>query len=53
MTYKKLLKNIAEEYNTTSKEVENQIKLAIKMAGYNMQPEEFIIMLTQKVKSKM
>lgn len=53
MTYKELLKNVAEEYNTTSKEVEDQIKLAIKMAGYNMEPEKFIKLLTKKVKNKM
>ena len=53
MNYKKLLKAVAAEYNTTPKEVEKEIKNAIIAAGYDMEPELFIALATAKVKSEM
>ena len=53
MNYKKLLKEVAAEYNTTPQEVEKEIKNAIIAAGYDMEPELFIALATAKVKSEM
>ncbi|MBE6719181.1 MAG: hypothetical protein E7571_00815 [Ruminococcaceae bacterium] len=51
MSYKKLLKMVAAEYNTTPKEVDSEIRAAIKAAGYDMEPELFIALAASKVSS--
>ena len=48
MNYEKLLQLVAEEYNTTPKEVEKEIKNAIKIAGYDMEPGLFIALCAKK-----
>ncbi len=42
MSYKKILKKVAKEYNTTAKEVDREIHEAIKEAGLNITPAAFI-----------
>ena len=48
MSYKKLLKTVAKEYNTTPKEVEKEIKNAMKMAGYDIEPQLFIALCAKQ-----
>ncbi len=52
MNYKMMLRVVAEEYNTTPKEVEDGIKEAIKAAGYDMSPQLFIALCAAKVKGE-
>ena len=49
MSYKKLLKVVAAEHNTTPKEVDREMRAAIKAAGYDMEPELFIALVAAKV----
>lgn len=51
MNYKKLLEQVANEHNTTPKEVESEIKKAINVAGYNIEPAMFISLIVSKVKN--
>lgn len=50
MKYKKILREVAREYNTTPEEVDSEIRAAIKAAGLNMSPQLFISMCATKVK---
>ena len=50
MDYKKILRSVADEYNTTPEEVEKEIKDAIKSAGLNITPQLFIALVTAKIK---
>ena len=50
MNYKMMLQLVAKEYNTTSQEVEDGIKEAIKAAGLDMSPQLFISLCVAKVK---
>ncbi len=50
MSYQKILNQIAKENNTTSEEVETEIRKALEMAGYNIDPELFIALIAAKVK---
>jgi len=50
MNYQKLLKQVAEHFNTTPAEVEKEMKIAIALSGHEMSPEEFIKMCVSKVK---
>lgn len=50
MRYEKLLEIIAQENNTTPKEVDKEIREAIKSAGLDMPPELFIALNAAKVK---
>lgn len=52
MNYKNLIKQIAEIHNTTPNEVDTQIRKAIRDAGYDLEPKEFILMIMQKVKKQ-
>lgn len=52
MSYNKLLKKVAKEHKTSKKQVDTEIRKAIKMAGYDIEPDEFIAMLTLKVKNQ-
>ncbi len=49
MNFKKLIKQTAAEYNTTTEEVETEIRKAIRAAGYDMEPEIFIALAAAKV----
>ena len=50
MKYKKLLREVAKEHNTTPNEVDAEIRAAIKAAGLNVPPQIFITMCAEKVK---
>ena len=50
MKYKKMLREVAKEYDTTPEEVDSEIREAIKAAGLNMPPQLFIAMCAAKVK---
>lgn len=51
MSYKEIIKTVAKEYNTTANEVDKEIRLAIKSAGLQMEPERFIETVCTMVKS--
>ncbi len=53
MRYKQILKSVAAEHNTTEKEVDKEIRKAIKASGLNMEPMEFIRLTTAMVKAKL
>ncbi len=53
MHYKKLINEIAAKHGVTPKEVDTEIRRAIKLSGYDMKPEVFISMLIQKVKQEL
>ena len=44
MNYNKILKQIAVKENISEKEIENEMKKAITMAGYDCSVQEFIEM---------
>lgn len=50
MNYQKLLEQIAKKYNTTSNEVEREMRKALEKAGYNIEPALFITLVTKKAK---
>lgn len=50
MNYEEILKTIAKNNNTTSETVENEIKDAIKNAGYDISPKLFISICAFKAK---
>ena len=52
MNYKKLLKTLSTEHNTTPKEVDEEMRAAIKAAGYYVEPELFIALVAAKVNNK-
>ena len=52
MTYNKLIKLLAAEYNTTPDKVEKEMCAAIRAAGYDMEPEAFIALTAAKVNSE-
>ena len=52
MSYKKIIKKVAKEYNTTPKEVDKEIRAAIQAAGYDMEPDLFIALAAAKVKGE-
>lgn len=53
MRYQKLLVQIAKEYNTTSEEVEKEMREVLKAAGYDIEPAVFIALAASKVKKTM
>lgn len=52
MNYKNLIKQVAKEYHTSPDEVDSEIRAAIKAAGLDMEPAEFIAMVAMKVTQK-
>lgn len=42
MRYQEIIKTVANVNNTAEDEVDKEIRLAIKSAGLQMEPEEFI-----------
>ena len=50
MSYQKLLKQVAKEYNTTPKEIDSEMRTALQMAGYDIEPSMFIALATAKAK---
>lgn len=51
MSYKKLLNKIAKENGTTAKDVDNEMRMALKMAGLDIEPAAFISLVSTKVKN--
>lgn len=50
MNYKQIIKTIAKSHNTSTKEVEREIKFALNQSGINIPPEMFIKIVSQKIK---
>lgn len=50
MSYQKLLEQVAREHNTTPKEVDDEMRTALQMAGYDIEPSMFIALATAKAK---
>ena len=50
MTYKKIIKEIAKNNNTSKKEVETQMRSALKASGINISPELVIELIASKIK---
>lgn len=50
MGYQRLLEKIAKENNTTPKEVEKEMRVTLKAAGYDIEPAVFIALTASKVK---
>ena len=52
MNYNKILRQIADRENISVKEVENEMRIAIKMAGLDCSPKEFIETTARLVKER-
>ena len=50
MSYQKLIEQVAREHNTTPQEVDSEMRMALHMAGYDIEPTMFIALATTKVK---
>ena len=50
MSYQKLLEQVAREHNTTPEDVDSEMRTALQMAGYNIEPSMFIALATAKEK---
>lgn len=50
MRYQRLLEQVAKDNNTTPKEVENEMRKALQIAGYDIEPEIFIALAASKAK---
>lgn len=50
MSYKKLLEQVAREHNTTPEQVDSEMRIALQMAGYDIEPAMFIALATDKAK---
>lgn len=50
MSYQKLLEQVAREHNTTPEEVDSEMRTALHMAGYDIEPTMFIALATTKTK---
>ena len=53
MSYQKLLEQVAREHNTTPEEVDSEMRTALQMAGYDIEPAMFIELATTKAKKTM
>ena len=52
MTYKKMLKQLAQKENVSEKEIEREMQAAIRHAGYDCSVKEFIETAACLVKEK-
>ena len=50
MSYQRLLEQVAKEHNTTPEEVDVEMRTALHMAGYDIDPALFISLAARKVK---
>ena len=50
MRYQRLLEQVAKENNITPEEVENEMRKALQIAGYDIEPAVFIALAARKVK---
>lgn len=51
MNYQSILKLLATEHNCTTKEIEEEMCKALQFAGYNIEPEAFIAIAAQDIKT--
>ena len=52
MTYKEILKQVAIKENVSVREVEKEMQIAIKAAGFDCNPKDFIENIATLVKRK-
>lgn len=45
-----IYEKVAEQHNTTPEEVEKEIRLALKLAGIELEPEQFIEMAADLIR---
>lgn len=50
MRYQRLLEQVAKDNNTTPEEVENEMRKALQIAGYDIEPKIFIALAASKAK---
>ena len=50
MSYQKLLEQVARKHNTTPQDVDSEMRTALQMAGYDVEPAMFIALATTKAK---
>ena len=50
MRYQRLLEQVAKENNTTPEKIENEMRKALQIAGYDIEPAIFIALAASKVK---
>lgn len=50
MQYQRLLELVAKENNTTPEKVEKEMRKALQMAGYDIEPAIFIALAASKAK---
>ena len=50
MQYQRLLEQVAQENNTTPEKVENELRKALQIAGYDIEPAIFIALAASRVK---
>lgn len=50
MRYQRLLKQVAQENNITPEKVENEMRKALQIAGYDIEPAIFIALAASKAK---
>ena len=53
MKYQDIIKKVAKKYNTTADEVDREIRSAINYTGSEIEPTEFIEMISNRVKEKL
>ena len=53
MKYKEILRQLAIQENVSEKEIEKEMQLAIKAAGLNTTPKEFIEKATKQVEKRL
>ncbi|MEE0928164.1 MAG: hypothetical protein UIG59_03145 [Acutalibacteraceae bacterium] len=53
MNYKQILKRLAKKHNTTPKQVENEMKLALQYAGLDVSVQDFILNSTLQIKQRL
>jgi hypothetical protein len=51
MSYENLLLEVARLHNTSPEEVESEMKIALKQAGLNISPRDFIAITSAKAKN--
>lgn len=48
MNYQEILEQIARKHNTASEEIEAEMRKALRLAGYDIEPAVFIAIATTK-----
>lgn len=50
MSYQELLEQVAREHNTTPEEIDREMRTALQLAGYDIEPAMFIVLAIDKAK---